>query len=179
MPKPAKPEDQATSGFLTLFSEPLQTEPARPTRRAREAPKVRVPQKESEKSPTQMPKHVVFPEPSHSLTVGFYRQTNQSQLWIPRKPRKIGVWVSSAEIQPSAVDTRTAVWVSTAEKFSKIVLGETGNFSRKFRGVSAPALYRDLAVIWRQQCACFQHVSHPHLWGIPFWIQEETQMGHP
>ena len=58
-----------------------------------------------------------------------------------QKPRKIGVWVSSAEIQTSAVDTRTAVWVSTAEKLSKIVLRETGNFSRKFRGVSAPALY--------------------------------------
>ena len=62
------------------------------------------------------------------------RQTNQSQLWIPRKPRKMGVWVSGAEIQTSAVDTRTAVWVSTAEKFSKIVLGKTRNFSRKFRG---------------------------------------------
>ena len=62
------------------------------------------------------------------------QQTNQSQLWIPRKPRKIGVWVSGAEIQTSAVDTRTAVWVSTPEKFSKIVLGKTRIFSRKFRG---------------------------------------------
>ena len=35
------------------------------------------------------------------------RQKNQSQLWIPRKPREIGVWVSGAEIQTSAVDTRT------------------------------------------------------------------------
>ena len=59
----------------------------------------------------------------------FSRQKNQSQLWIPRKPRKIGVWVSGAEIQTSAVDTRTAVWVSTPEKFSKIVLGKTRNFS--------------------------------------------------
>ena len=33
-----------------------------------------------------------------------------------------------------AVDTRTAVWVSTAEKISKIVLGETRKFSQKFRG---------------------------------------------
>ena len=57
------------------------------------------------------------------------RQKNQSRLWIPRKPRKIGVWVSGAEIQTSAVDTRSAVWVSTAEKVSKIVLGETRNFS--------------------------------------------------
>ena len=73
------------------------------------------------------------------------RQKNQSQLWIPRKPRKIGVWVSGAEIQTSAVDTRTAVWVSTAEKISKIVLGKTRNFSRKFRGVSAPALYKNPA----------------------------------
>ena len=74
------------------------------------------------------------------------RQKNQSQLWIPRKPRKIGVWVSGAEIKPSAVDTRTAVWVSTPEKFSKIVLGKTRNFSGKFGGVSAPALYKNPAV---------------------------------
>ena len=74
------------------------------------------------------------------------RHKNQSQLWIPGKPRKRGVWVSGAEIQTSAVDTRTAVWVSTAEKFSKIVLGETRNFSRKFRGISAPALYKNPAV---------------------------------
>ena len=39
----------------------------------------------------------------------------KSQLCIPRNPRKIGVWVSGAEIQTSAVDTRTAVWASTAE----------------------------------------------------------------
>ena len=44
------------------------------------------------------------------------QQKNQSQLWIPRKPRKIGVWVSGAEIQTSAVDTTTAVWVPTTEK---------------------------------------------------------------
>ena len=75
------------------------------------------------------------------------RQKNQSQLWIPRKPRKIGVWVSGAEIQTSAVDTRTAVWVSTPEKTSKIVLGKTRNFSRKFRGLSAPALDKTPAVI--------------------------------
>ena len=74
------------------------------------------------------------------------RQKNQNQLWMPRKPRKIGVWVSGAEIQTSAVDTRTAVWVSTPEKISKIVLGKTRNFSRKFRGVSAPALYKNPAV---------------------------------
>ena len=59
------------------------------------------------------------------------RQKNQSQLWIPRKPRKIGVWVSGAEIQTSAVDTRTAVWVSTPEKFSKIVLGKNSEFFSK------------------------------------------------
>ena len=76
-------------------------------------------------------------------------QKNQSQLWIPRKPREIGFWVSGAEIQTSAVDTRTAVWVSTPEKFSKIVLGKIRNFSRKFRGgVSAPALYKKPAVIY-------------------------------
>ena len=77
---------------------------------------------------------------------GSRQAENQSQLWIPRKPRKIGVWVSGAEIQTSAVDTRTAVWVSTAEKIFKIVLGKTRNSSRKFRGVSAPALYKSPAV---------------------------------
>ena len=46
----------------------------------------------------------------------------------------------------TAVDTRNAVWVSTPEKFSKIVLGKTRNFSRKFRGVSAPALDKNPAV---------------------------------
>ena len=55
------------------------------------------------------------------------RQKNQNHLWIPRKPRKIGVWVSGAEIQTSAVDTRTAVWVSTAEKFSKSFWEKLGN----------------------------------------------------
>ena len=78
------------------------------------------------------------------------RQKRQSQLWIPGKPRKIGVCVSGAEIQASAVDARTAVWVSTAEKFSKVVLGETRKFSRKFMGVSAPALYKNPAVMFRQ-----------------------------
>ena len=62
------------------------------------------------------------------------QQKNQSQLCTPRKPRKIGVWVSGAEIQTSAVESRTAVWVSTAEKIFKIVLGETQNYSRKLRG---------------------------------------------
>ena len=47
------------------------------------------------------------------------------------------------------MDTRTAVWVSTPEKFSKIVLGKTRNFSRKFRGVSAPALDKNPAVNFR------------------------------
>ena len=72
------------------------------------------------------------------LKIFVSQQKNQSQLCIPRKPRKIGAWVSGAEMPTSAVDTRTAVWVSTAEKFSE---GETRNFSRKFRGFSAPALY--------------------------------------
>ena len=91
------------------------------------------------------------------------RQKNQSQLWIPRKPRKIGVWVSGAEIQTSAVDTRTAVWVSTPEKFSKIVLGKTRNFSRKFRVVSAPALYKNPAVIWWGKTQQFSGTSQPKI----------------
>ena len=67
---------------------------------------------------------------------------------MPRKPRKIGFEVSGAVIQTSAVDTRIAVWVSTAEKCFKIVLGATRNVSRKARVVSAPALYKDTAIKW-------------------------------
>ena len=62
------------------------------------------------------------------------RQKNQSQLCIPRKPRNIGVWVSGAGIQTSAVDTRTAAWVSTAEKVFKMVLGETRIFLESLGG---------------------------------------------
>ena len=53
--------------------------------------------------------------------------------------------IDSYEGEP-AWSGQTAVWVSTAEKFFKIVLGETRNFPRKFRGVSAPALYKNPAV---------------------------------
>ena len=54
-----------------------------------------------------------------------------------RKPTEIGDWASGAEIQTSAVDTRTGVWVSTAENFFKIVLGEARHFSPKLGVVSA------------------------------------------
>ena len=57
------------------------------------------------------------------------QQKIQSQLWIHRKPRKIGVWVSGAAIPTSAVDTRTAVWVSTAEK---IFQNRSGKNSKSF-----------------------------------------------
>ena len=70
------------------------------------------------------------------------RQKNQSRLWITRKPRKIGVWVSGAEIQTSAVDTRTAVWVSTLRKFPKSFWEKLGIFLETLGGVSAPALYK-------------------------------------
>ena len=66
------------------------------------------------------------------------RQKDQSQRCILRKRRNSG-----AEIQTSGADTRTAVWASTAENFFKIVLGET----RMFRVVSAPALYKNPAII--------------------------------
>ena len=65
---------------------------------------------------------------------GLPAEKPKSRLCIPRKSREIGVWVSGAEMQASAVDTRTAVWVSTAEKMCKNVLGETRNLSRLFRG---------------------------------------------
>ena len=70
------------------------------------------------------------------------RQKNQSQLWIPRKQMKMGVWVSGAEIQTSAVDTRTAVWVSTPEKFSEIALGKKNSefFSTVQGGLSASVI---------------------------------------
>ena len=69
-------------------------------------------------------------------------QKNSKRLCIPRKPRK-QVWVSRAEIQALAVDTRTAVWVSTPEK---IILRKSQEISRMFQGVLAPALYKNQAV---------------------------------
>ena len=65
------------------------------------------------------------------------RADNPKQRCIPRKAREKEVWVSSAEIQTLAVDTRTAVWVSTPEKV------RAPNISRNFGVVSAPALYTD------------------------------------
>ena len=56
-----------------------------------------------------------------------------------QKTEKTEVQVSGAEIQTLVVDTRIAVWVSTAEKF---VLRETRKSSRKFGVVSAPALHQ-------------------------------------
>ena len=61
---------------------------------------------------------------------------------------KTGVQVSGAEIQALvvdtlAVDTRTAVWVSTAEK---IVLRETRKISQIFVRVSEQALCKNPAV---------------------------------
>ena len=62
----------------------------------------------------------------------------------PRKPRKTEAWISGAEIQTSAMDTRTAVWVSTAEE---IIRGKLGNALESLGGISAPALYKNQAVI--------------------------------
>ena len=53
----------------------------------------------------------------------------KNQRYRPRKPRKTEVRVSGPEIQALAVDTRTAVCVSTAEK---VVLGGTQKLSGKF-----------------------------------------------
>ena len=79
---------------------------------------------------------------------------NHIEPCIPRKPREIGVWGSGAEIQTSPVDTRAVVWVSTAEKMFRIVVGETWNFLTKARGFGGglsarppPALYKDPAAI--------------------------------
>ena len=77
-------------------------------------------------------------KPGQEQNPGPENQDSQHMLEQPR--------VSGAEIQTSAVDTRTAVWVSTAEKIFRIVLGETRNSSRKFRGGPAPALYKNPAV---------------------------------
>ena len=56
---------------------------------------------------------------------------------IPRKPpqKKAEVLVSGAEIQTLAVDTRTAVWVSTAEKNRSERNSE--NFSKVWGGLSS------------------------------------------
>ena len=48
----------------------------------------------------------------------------------PEKQEK-QVWASGAEMQTLAVDSRAAVWVSTAEK---IIPGETRKFSRRLGG---------------------------------------------
>ena len=56
---------------------------------------------------------------------------NQSQVWIHRKTRKIGVWESGAEIPTSAVDTRTAVLVSTPEKNFQNRSGKNSEFFSK------------------------------------------------
>ena len=74
-------------------------------------------------------------------------RTQKQRCTYPENQEKTEVGVSGAEIQTLAVDARTAVWVSTAEKNFKIVLGETRNFSRMFGVVSAPALYKNPAVI--------------------------------
>ena len=69
------------------------------------------------------------------------------QRCIPTKTKKKQrLRYPGAEIQTLAVDTRTAVWVSTAEKIVRIVLGETRNVSQMFGVVSAPALYKNPAV---------------------------------
>ena len=52
--------------------------------------------------------------------------------------------MSGAEIQPSVVDTKTAVCVSTWDIF-KIVLRETENSSRRFRVVAETA---PLNIFW-------------------------------
>ena len=46
-----------------------------------------------------------------------------------QKAKETEVWVSGAEIQTLAVDTRTAVWVSAAEKTQKL-----GNFLKSLEG---------------------------------------------
>ena len=45
-----------------------------------------------------------------------------------QKAKKIGVYLSGAEIQTSAVDIRIVVWVPTAEIFSKSFWEKLGIF---------------------------------------------------
>ena len=78
------------------------------------------------------------------------RAEKPTQWCIPRKPRKTMVLVSGAEIQTSVVDSRTAVWVSTAEK---IVLRETQKFSRKF-GVVSRQLSEIRKMVVSKGCVC-------------------------
>ena len=71
----------------------------------------------------------------------------------PQKPRKIGVWVSGAEIQPQRWIPELRVWVSTLRKFPKSFWEKHGIFLENFnfRGVSAPALYKNPAVSLHRQ----------------------------
>ena len=71
-------------------------------------------------------------------------QKNEDQWGMPRRPGKIEVQLSGAEIQTSAVDTKISVWVCTADKKRS---ESNSKFSRKFGVVSAPALYKKPAVI--------------------------------
>ena len=57
------------------------------------------------------------------------RQRNRSQLCIPRKPRKIGVWVSGAEIPNlSGGYHNCGFWVRSLRKCSKSFWGKLGTF---------------------------------------------------
>ena len=62
------------------------------------------------------------------------RQKTKVSCGYPENPKKIGVWVSGAEIQTSAVDTRIAVWVSTAENFPKSFWEKLGIFLESLGG---------------------------------------------
>ena len=55
-------------------------------------------------------------------------------------PRKTEVWVSGAEIQTLAVDTRTAVWVYTAEENFKSFWEKLEFFLECWGGLSASSV---------------------------------------
>ena len=78
------------------------------------------------------------------------------------------------------MDTRTVVWVSTPEKFSKIVLGKTRNFSQKFRGVSAPALVKNPAATkWCDNPHLALSFTQAHLCGTPFAMHRAMNCAMP
>ena len=74
--------------------------------------------------------------------------------------------------RPLAVDTRTVVWVSTAEK---IIPGETRKYSRKFGGFAVPALYKNLAVNIGQEKRAQElafRVRRPFVGGVRVCVEE-------
>ena len=74
------------------------------------------------------------------------RQNNQSQRCIPREPREMGLGIRCWDPNLSSGYQNCGLGIHRWE-FVQNRSGRNSNFSRKFRVVSAPALYKNPAVI--------------------------------